>query len=180
MLKEARSKRPHPRVVYIAGVGERIPLRDKSCDSAWLSTVVHHFSNLPAAAHELRRVLQPGGKILIRSAFPGRNENDIFLLRFFPGVQRVIDTFPDVETFLETFSIMGFELKLLESVQQTTAVSLGDFLTRVRTRADTTLQALMDQEFEDGLKRLEEAASREGTPTLVVDRLDLLVLRLRR
>ena len=118
-------------------------------------------------------VLQPGGTILSRSAFPGRNENDI------PAAQCIIETFPDVETALETFSMMGFELEVLESVPQTTAASLRDYLARVRTRADTTLQALTDREFEDGLKRLEGVASRESKPPPVVDRLDLLVLRLR-
>ncbi len=34
--------------------------------------VIHHIPDLGACAQELRRVLRPGGPILIRSAFPGR------------------------------------------------------------------------------------------------------------
>jgi SAM-dependent methyltransferase len=43
--------------------------------AAWLSVVVHHLADLPAAAEELRRVLVPGGRVLIRGAFPGRHQH---------------------------------------------------------------------------------------------------------
>jgi ubiquinone/menaquinone biosynthesis C-methylase UbiE len=69
MLRQART-RAHPQVTYIGGLGEQLPLRDGCCDSAWLSTVIHHLSDLAACAGELRRVVRPGGWVLIRNAFP--------------------------------------------------------------------------------------------------------------
>ena len=86
-----RARCPHPRV--LAGDAAAIPPADRSVDAAWLSTVVHHFPDLTAAARELRRVLRPGGPVLIRSAFAGRH-HAITLFRFFPEAIRVLDTYP--------------------------------------------------------------------------------------
>ena len=83
MRREALRKRPHPRVTYLAGHAAAIPVGDGQCGSAWLSTVIHHIPDLGACARELRRVLHPGERVLIRGAFPGRLDG-ITLFRFFP------------------------------------------------------------------------------------------------
>jgi hypothetical protein len=57
------------------------------------------------------------------------------------------------------------------------AQSLREAVDRVRVRADSTLRLLPDEEFAEGLAALERATAAETTPTLVVDHLDLLVLR---
>jgi ubiquinone/menaquinone biosynthesis C-methylase UbiE len=44
----------------LAGHATALPLGPATIDGAWLSTVIHHLPDLPAAARELRRVLQPG------------------------------------------------------------------------------------------------------------------------
>jgi ubiquinone/menaquinone biosynthesis C-methylase UbiE len=45
-----------PMVAYVAGSGEAIPLRDQSCDLAWLSQVWHHIRDHRACTRELRRI----------------------------------------------------------------------------------------------------------------------------
>jgi hypothetical protein len=62
-------------------------------------------------------------------------------------------------------------------VSQVSAPSLRAAVERVRQRADSTLVPLSDREFAAGLAAMERAAAAETTPTPVVDRLDLLVLR---
>ena len=54
----------------VAGEATALPLRAGTVDAVWLSTVIHHLPDLAAAARELRRVLRPGGPVLIRSV-PG-------------------------------------------------------------------------------------------------------------
>jgi ubiquinone/menaquinone biosynthesis C-methylase UbiE len=44
----------------LAGSAPALPLAPAAMDGAWLSTVIHHLPDLPAAARELRRVFQPG------------------------------------------------------------------------------------------------------------------------
>jgi len=85
MRAQAASAHPHPAVALLGGRAERLPLRDACCAWAWVSTVVHHLDDLPAAARELRRVLRPDGPVLLRQAFPDRLDGVTLYRRFFPG-----------------------------------------------------------------------------------------------
>lgn len=175
MRRQARQTRSHPRVAYVGGQAERLPLRDGSCGGAWLSTVIHHLGDLRGCARELRRVLPVGSPVLIRSSFPGRH-GGISLFHFFPGAGRIADTFPTVEATVAAFAAAGFAFRALRQVSQVSAPSLRAAVERVRLRADSTLAPLADDEFARGLAALERAAAAEQTPTPVVDHLDLLVL----
>jgi ubiquinone/menaquinone biosynthesis C-methylase UbiE len=166
-----RARCVHPRV--LAGDATRIPLADSSVDAAWLCTVIHHVPDLRAAARELRRVLRPGGPVLIRSAFAGR-DHGIGLFRFFPEAIRVLDTFPSVDD-VETAFAAGFTMVSFEQVRQTTAPSLREIVANIRREAHTPLQLITDEEYAAGLARLQRAAQTESGP--VIDELDLLVLR---
>jgi ubiquinone/menaquinone biosynthesis C-methylase UbiE len=176
MRRQAIRTQAHPLVAYVGGEAERLPLRDHSCAVAWLSTVIHHLGDLAGCARELRRVLEPGGPVLIRSSFPGRH-GGISLFRFFPGAGRIADTFPTVEATVAAFAAAGFAFESLQPVPQVSAPSLHAAVERVRQRADSTLKSLPDHEFAEGLAALERAAAAQTTPTPVIDRLDLLVLR---
>ncbi|MDX8148583.1 class I SAM-dependent methyltransferase [Lentzea sp. BCCO 10_0061] len=148
-----------------------IPVPDASVDVVWMSTVVHHVRDLAAAGVELRRVLRPGGVVVLRSLFRERH-GGIGLFRFFPEAVRALSGFP---TVTEVADGMGFAVRRLEAVPQVTAVSLADKASTLRQEADTLLRSLSAEEFERGRKRLLTAAAVETGP--VVDHLDLLVLR---
>jgi ubiquinone/menaquinone biosynthesis C-methylase UbiE len=175
MLAEARANRTHPRVTYVAGRAERLPLADRSAGAAWLSTVIHHIGDLPQAARELGRVLDERAPVLIRGAFPGRAEG-ITLFRFFPSAQRVIDTYPSVEATAQAFVAAGYELAALHPVPQMSASNLSEFRRRVERRADTTLRLIADAEFDAGLAALDRGIASGAETGPIVDRLDLMVL----
>ncbi len=157
----------------VHGDAERIPLDDDSVDAAWISTVIHHVPDLNRAARELRRVVRPGGPVLIRSAFAGRHQA-ITLFRYFPEAIRVLDTYPSVADVEAAFTAAGFVTVGLEQVPQVTAASLREAATALRREAHTPLQLISDEAYAAGLARLRKAAQRETGP--VVDALDLLVL----
>jgi SAM-dependent methyltransferase len=178
MRAQAVRANAHPGVHWVAGVGERLPLRDGSCALAWVSTVVHHLDDLNAAAAELERVLRPEAPVLIRQAFPGRLEDVTLYRRYFPGAclvaAGVLPTVAQVET---AFAGAGFRVEDLRSVAQVSAPSLAVYRDKARHRADTGLRLLPDDQFAAGLAALDRDADAETTPVPVVDRLDLLVLR---
>jgi len=175
MIRAALSRSPHRHVAYVRGRAEDIPLASSTCDFAWLSTVVHAFSDLSRAAAEVRRVVRAGGAVLIRSWFPGRAE--VMHFRYFPGAKRIAETFPTLEAVEGAFAGAGFRRQSLESVTQVSARSLREASHRLRQRADTTLQLLSDEEFAEGMRRLEADAAAETEPRPVTSALDLLVLR---
>src|SRR5918993_5858563 len=90
MRAQAARAHPHPGVAWVAGVGERLPLGGGACAWAWVATVVHHLDDLERAAGELRRVVRPGGRVLVRQAFPGRMDAITLYARYFPGVARAL------------------------------------------------------------------------------------------
>ena len=177
MIVEAMARHTHPRVRYLCGHAEDLPLPDASCGAAWLSTVIHHLSDLRRAAAELARVLAADAPVLIRSAFPGRHEH-ITLFRFFPAAAAIAAQFPSVEQTVEAFAGAGFRMQRLEGVAQLTAPNLAALRERVRDRADTTLRLLDDDDFASGLRALDAAieAGGKAASAAVIDRLDLLVL----
>lgn len=175
MLSQAIAKPPASLIAHVIGDAQRLPLRDARAGAVWISTVIHHVPDLSACAREVRRVLAPGGPLLIRSAFAGRLEG-ISFFRYFPEAERIAETFPSVEATVETFAAAGFEFQSLQSVPQLTAPDLAGLCERVALRADTTLQGISDEAFERGLAALHRAAA-ETPPSPIISRLDLLVLR---
>jgi ubiquinone/menaquinone biosynthesis C-methylase UbiE len=178
MRHEARRLNLHPRVSYVAGRAEALPVRARSCGCAWLSTVIHHIGDLCACARELRRAFVPGGPVLIRSAFPGRLDR-ITLFRYFPEARRVAEAFPSIERTETAFRAAGFALEHLEDVPQVSAPSLAELLSRVRAHrgADSTLASLSEEAFARGVRALEHAVVAGEASGPVVDHLTLLVLR---
>jgi ubiquinone/menaquinone biosynthesis C-methylase UbiE len=165
-----------PRVTYLEGDAEHLPLADEACGAAWLSTVIHHIPDLEAAAREVRRVVVPGGPVLIRSAFPGRTAR-ITLFRFFPEAAGVVETFPSIEQVERDFRGAGFRLEKVEAIPQVSVASLAEFRERVVLRADTTLRGISDEAFAAGLARLDDTISGGEDTGPLVDYLDLVVLR---
>jgi ubiquinone/menaquinone biosynthesis C-methylase UbiE len=160
-------------VLRLGGSAEHLPLVDGSCDAAWLSNVVHHFDDVNAAARELRRVLAEDAPVLIRGAFGGRPIATLY--DFFPGTEKTVDSFPSVNDMVDAFQSAGFASFSLEKVEQLLARTMSEMVERIKLRADTTLELLSDEEFAEGVRRMEEAAEQDDGP--VLDYLDLLVLR---
>lgn len=177
MRREARRKRSHPSILQLGGDAEHIPLKDESCDGAWLSTVIHHVPDPRACAHELRRVLRHRGPVIIRNSFSGRCD-EITWLRFFPAARRLAESrWPTVEATVEEFARAGFEVESLASVPEVKADDLRAYCKRIRTRTNSTLALISDGEFAEGIMALERAAAEETEPAPVVDQRDLLILR---
>jgi len=171
-----------PAIQVLEGNASALPLPDGSADAAWLSLVIHHIADLEVAAHEIRRVLRPGAPVLIRQGFPGRIDDRIELVRWFPETARTAATFPSVDETCRAFAAAGFHQDALEQVRETYPTSLAEFLAQVDgfRHADTTMRNLTDAEFVRGKERLRRAvrhAEDIASPQSRNNWLDLLVLR---
>ena len=75
MLSAARSRlRNHKNVVLRKGALEELPIDDDSLDVAAFMLVLHHLPDPVAVLSEARRVLRPGGKLLIVDMYPHERE----------------------------------------------------------------------------------------------------------
>jgi SAM-dependent methyltransferase len=176
MLRAATRGGNRDNLFYAAARGERLPLADGCCDLAWLSQMIHHVTDRNACARELRRVVRPGGYVLIRGTFADRLDGCPTLLRFFPGTRRIMAQFPALEEVMAGFRLAGFSVEDLRRVPQKTCENLAEFAARTRLRADSTLSLLPDAEFQRCQAALERAAGEEP-PTPVIEGIELLVLR---
>jgi ubiquinone/menaquinone biosynthesis C-methylase UbiE len=172
----AEAESAHPRVRYLGGEGERIPLGDLSCDYAWLSMVVHHLRDTGKAAQELYRVLKPGGIVFIRNSFSGRL-GDIPCYRFFPpALEADTARLPTAEAVQAALQSCGFEFLALKSVPQIIDRNLSEHLARLRKRGVSTFELISDEDFEAGLRRMDQAAREGELAGPVRESIDLLVL----
>lgn len=177
MREEAERGSAHPRVVYRAGAAGAIPAADAVFDFAFLSMVIHHVDDVAACSRELHRVVTPGGLVFIRNVFSGRLDG-VRYYEFFPTARAVDEArLPTVESVRDAFVRAGFGLVALDTLEQQIDPSLQAHYERIKQRALSTFALIPDAEFEEGLARMRRAVDLERTPTPVIERIDLLVLR---
>jgi hypothetical protein len=111
--------------------------------------------------------------VLIRGAVGGKPVPALF--RFFPSTKAVIDSFPSMEDIFDAFRAAAFTSFYSEPVYHTIAPSMNAMIERIKLRADTTLEKISDEEFDNGVAAMTEAAKVDDGP--VIDSLDLIVLR---
>ena len=181
MAALARAKRQRG-VRVLRARAEHLPLATGRARAVWLSQVLHHIDDLPAAAREVARVVRAGGHLLLRGELrdeQGAPESGVTLTiyRYFPEADRVARTFPSRTRVMGTLGAAGFAVVRVTQVAQATAGSLQAFHDRLATRADSTLAAMDDGAFAAGLARLARDAAAEVPPRPVIDTLGFAVLR---
>lgn len=66
MLRVARARwRSDPAVDWRLGVAEKLPVGDGWADVVWSLSTVHHWVDIDAGLAEARRVLAPGGRLVV-------------------------------------------------------------------------------------------------------------------
>jgi len=98
-----------PNVRLICAAAEAIPTPDACFDLIFSSMVFHHLADRNAAALECRRVLKPGGSIVIRNATRETNRHSPYA-RFFRGFVAVVDAKPRAERHRRRVARTGFVL----------------------------------------------------------------------
>jgi SAM-dependent methyltransferase len=164
MRAEAADTGATARHPYAAAVAERLPVRSGSVDVAWLSTVIHQFDDLDAAARELRRVVRSGGRVLIRGYFSDLTVTGI--LTSFPGIERAARTFPSTADTAACFERAGFTRAAIVDVVEPWRFELAAWVERVQSirHTDSALRPLTDDEFAEGVRRVRVEHEHDAGP----------------
>ena len=160
---------------YVAARAEHLPFGDAEFRASWLSTVLHHLTDLSACARELRRVLVEGAPVMIRNSFSGRLD-EVELFRHFPAAAAEAARWPTLADVVAIFAKAGFAHNRVVKVRddpwhdlegiRNWAVAMRD--------TDSALAPISDAEFSEGLGNLDQAIARGETPRPTG--LDLVVL----
>ncbi len=162
-MREQAEAADHPATVtYLAGRAEDIPLADVSCDLVVAFLSLHNVrDDRPAAAREIRRVLRPGGRVLIRSSFSDRLPL-IDWHQWFEGAREAeLKMFPTTGEVEAMFAAVGLERLALDVVRERYADSLAEQAERLKTRAISTFEYLDEAAIEAGFRKLDEAVARD-------------------
>jgi SAM-dependent methyltransferase len=174
MRRQHRSSFAAP-VHLIGGRAEAIPCRDHVFKMVWASQVIHHVIDPDACAAELRRTLQPGGRVLFRGGFHDV-ERVPPLHRYFPGLRRLATEGSSALTMMHAaLARVGLRKLAANVVEQVSASDLRELFEQTRLRARSPLLRLTDEEFHDGLRRLREAAENDTSGLPVIEQVDLVV-----
>lgn len=155
MRHAAEVESRHPAVSYLAGRAEAIPLPDATADFLLMFLSYHHVTDKPAAVREIRRVLKPDGRLLLRSTFRDRIP-DIWWRSYFPrswDVERAM--FPTEAETCGLFEGAGFSL--IASVQMELPFD-GDIVAavaRLRLRPYSVFEHLTRAELDEGFARID-------------------------
>jgi ubiquinone/menaquinone biosynthesis C-methylase UbiE len=87
-------------VQWLSGTAESIPLPDNSVNGVIIVLALHHFSDVPKAAHELVRIC-PNGPVVIFTMDP-RDSEKFWFNNYFPEIeQHVAKTFPPINEIIK-------------------------------------------------------------------------------
>jgi SAM-dependent methyltransferase len=176
MRSEARAAGTAARFAYVGGRAEQLPLAAGIADVAWLSTVIHQFDDLGAAAGELHRAIRPDGLVLIRGFFGDGQLTGLF--EHFPGIERSAAAFPRTDDVVATFERAGFARRVVVDVPERWTFELDAWTERVRSvrHVDSGLRPLTDDEIEAGIASVHATYADQPGPIVSDTTLRLVVL----
>jgi ubiquinone/menaquinone biosynthesis C-methylase UbiE/catechol 2,3-dioxygenase-like lactoylglutathione lyase family enzyme len=160
-------------VSWAAGAAEVLPLRTGAADLVWMSCIVHYV-DLARAGREAARVIAPGGRVIVRSDFQDRYDEQVWT-RWFPAARAVDERrMPSVEAIAAAWTPSGLRLDARIPFRHPVARDLDDLAERFARRAISTLTLISDEDYARGMEALRADARREPAAP-VYGALDLLV-----
>lgn len=139
-LEELRTKCDDPRVSYLVGSAEVVPLPDSSVDAVLTRSVLIYVREKAQAAREFFRVSRPGGRVSIFEPVNRRNTRVWELFDFGDLERRVIADFQrrwppdhpmldfDVSEMERWFAAAGFHDLAVETHEDTHSMTPGSVL----------------------------------------------------
>jgi ubiquinone/menaquinone biosynthesis C-methylase UbiE len=169
---------PHPKVTYLEGSAEAIPLPDESCDLVWLFLTIHHWTDPLQGLREVRRVLRPGGTVVLRTQF-GDRMPDLYWYKYFPSARRV-----DSEMYLPFGEVLALtEQAGLVAEEEPRWIDVSEVRTqsatyeRLKLRAFSTFEHIAEDELDRGFAEFERDAAADPERELPAFPAGVLVLR---
>jgi len=162
MLERAHQKVPDAHLLLASA--EALPLRDGLFDRLLIVNALHHFPEPARALEEARRVLTPGGKLMIVGLQPRVTTTDWYVYRYFADtLERDLQRYPAEQTLAAWLARAGFAAPVQHVAQRfdqhvpaQSALSTG----MIAKHTTSQLAELSDAAYAHGIAKIEESASR--------------------
>lgn len=152
MLNVARAK--NIPAEFHQSPAEELPYEDGMFDYIVCRFAFHHFTEKTAALKEIVRVLRIGGKFRLENMLP-EDSQDWLLYKYFPTSKKFdSERFWPIQKLTQSLEELGLKPKLKKI--PVPSVKLSDFHEEMSVRDVSHLTLISDQEYEAGMKRLEE------------------------
>lgn len=178
MRRIAEEASSHPRVEYVPGAAEELPLPDASVDAAVLFLSWHHVQDQERAARELARVVRPSGALFLRTQFSDRMPRLWWLAHFPRGYEADAAMYETLAATTAVLGSAGWQVDELAELITPAPRTLAEELERLRHRNLTTFDQLTDDELRVGFERLERAVAERPDDQVPAYPESLLVARL--
>ncbi len=153
MLAQARAH-ADGKVALKRASAEALPFKDGWFEAAVFRLVVHLLDR-PRAFAETRRVLEPGGRVVL-ATFAPESLDRFWISKVFPAIVEIDRArFPTEAQLAGELADAGFETVRARRLTQTGRLDRGEALERIRRRYISTLHLLGDEELAEGLARAE-------------------------
>jgi ubiquinone/menaquinone biosynthesis C-methylase UbiE len=148
------------------GFAEDLPWPECSFDAVVAVNALHHFSAPSAAIREALRVLRPGGTFLSIGLDPHDRVPNWYVYDFFPEtLARDVERFPSASQRTAWLVAAGFtriEVKLVERIRSTHTLEEARESGILSASFTSQLTELSENQYSDGIQRIEAAAASTG------------------
>jgi ubiquinone/menaquinone biosynthesis C-methylase UbiE len=160
MLCKAKEK--NLPVDWICASADNIPCQNNSFDSIIGIYALHLFKNIPQVLSECRRVLDKGWVLFVSA--PHHSIVNHPLNQFFPSFSKVdLSRFPTEEQIEKMLLHAGFSNIKREYYAVVRDWLSEEYIQKVKSKFISTLQLIPDDEFNEGIKKME--AETTNTPS---------------
>ncbi len=148
MLSKANQKKSG---IWLQGDASNLPFENGTFDTVIIMLVLQHVDDEPRVISQARRVLKPGGHLVIVTVSHARIKSHI--MRHFPGLVKIdLDRFmpvPELKWHLDDLNFENVHHHKIRS--QPTETSIDDMINRFRKRYISTLALVPEGDFEKNL-----------------------------
>ena len=150
---------------------QRLPFEDEAFDAATMISMLHHVEDRGAALAEARRVVRPGGRLVLMG-FTGEDAATLWILDYFPSSRRWMEaTHPPRAAILDELPgarLFGFEFEDMEDASLAALSADPERVLEAAERGETSyferLQRDHPDELRAGLARLRKDIAAGRTP----------------
>ena len=152
---------------------ENLPFADGQFDRVFSINAHHHFADKRLAFHEARRVLRSGGAIMTVALDPHTDADQWWVYDYFDGTLEIDqERYPSCYQLREWMREAGFAATVTHEVQYFPDDISAEAAFRngiVAPDYTSQLAVLTNDEFSAGVRRIQEALTRDAATRLTAD-----------